>query len=83
MMACMQKEIQIKKIITVTLQQGDRLWNKEKTELNQTLLFDLLDKIDEKIIDTNQMYVYKSEMADKNHYISKEDQKLTDEFYKD
>ena len=26
-----------------------RIWNQEQTELNQTLLFDLLDKIDEKI----------------------------------
>lgn len=38
------------KIIDI-LQKDDRIWNKEKTELNQTLLFDLLDKIDEKIID--------------------------------
>lgn len=51
MMAYMQKEIQIKKFITDTLRNEDRIWNKEKTELNQTLLFDLLDKIDEKIID--------------------------------
>lgn len=50
-MTYMKKDILIKKIIEVTLQKDDRLWNKEKTELNQTLLFDLLDKIDEKIID--------------------------------
>ncbi len=53
MMAYMQKEIQIKKFITDTLRNEDRIWNKEKTELNQTLLFDLLDKIDEKILDTD------------------------------
>ena len=33
------------------LKADNRLWNKDKTELNQTLLFDLLDKIDETIID--------------------------------
>lgn len=44
------KESTKSKIISV-LGNDDRLWNKEKTELNQTLLFDLLDKIDEKIID--------------------------------
>lgn len=44
-----QESIKIK-IISV-LKKDDRIWNKEKTELNQTLLFDLLDKIDEKIID--------------------------------
>lgn len=32
------------------LKADDRVWNKEKNELNQTLLIDLLDKIDEKII---------------------------------
>lgn len=53
MTAYMQKEIQIKKIITDTLKQDERIWNKEKSELNQTLLFDLLDKIDEKILDTD------------------------------
>ena len=32
------------------LKADNRLWNKDKTELNQTLLFDLLDKIDETIL---------------------------------
>jgi len=32
------------------LKADTRIWNQEQTELNQTLLFDLLDKIDEKII---------------------------------
>jgi adenine-specific DNA-methyltransferase len=41
----------IKKIILKVLKEDDRLWNKEKTELNQILLLDLVDKIDEKIID--------------------------------
>lgn len=41
----------IKKTILKALKQDDRLWNEEKTELNQTLLLDLVDKIDEKIIE--------------------------------
>lgn len=41
----------IKKIILKALKQDDRLWNEEKTELNQTLLLDLVDRIDEKIIE--------------------------------
>ncbi|MDD3663606.1 MAG: site-specific DNA-methyltransferase [Candidatus Pacebacteria bacterium] len=42
---------QIKSRIEAILKQDDRLWNEEKTELNQTLLLDLVDKIDENIID--------------------------------
>ncbi|HET55009.1 MAG TPA: hypothetical protein ENN33_07300 [Ignavibacteria bacterium] len=76
------KESTKSKIISV-LGNDDRIWNEDKTELNQTLLFDLLDKIDENIMDTNQMYVNKTEMADKKYGISKEDQKLTEEFYKE
>lgn len=34
------------------------------------------------MLDLNQMYVNKSEMADKNFAISKQDQELTKEFYK-
>jgi adenine-specific DNA-methyltransferase len=34
------------------------------------------------MLDLNQMYVQESEMADKRFGISKEDQKLTKEFYK-
>ena len=33
------------------------------------------------MLDLNQMYVQESEMADKKYGISKEDQKLTKEFY--
>lgn len=40
----------LKNTIFEILKTDDRVWNKEKNELNQTLLIDLLDKIDEKII---------------------------------
>ncbi len=40
----------LKQKIYNLLKKDDRLWNEEKTELNQTLLLDLVDKIDEKII---------------------------------
>ena len=40
-----------KEQIIQVLQADDRLWNTDKTELNQTLLLDLVEKIDEKIID--------------------------------
>lgn len=33
------------------LKQDDRLWNKDKTELNQTLLLDKVEDVDEKIIE--------------------------------
>jgi len=42
---------QIKSQIEKVLLQDKRLWNEEKTELNQTLLLDLIENIDEKIID--------------------------------
>ena len=29
----------------------ERLWNEDKTEMNQTLLLDLVEKIDERVID--------------------------------
>ncbi|MBN2693392.1 site-specific DNA-methyltransferase [bacterium] len=41
----------IKKQVYKVLNFDERLWNKEKTELNQTLLLDLVEHIDEKIID--------------------------------
>jgi len=41
---------QLKSKIESILKQDDRLWNEDKTELNQTLLLDLVDKIDEQII---------------------------------
>ena len=34
------------------------------------------------MLDLNQMFVNKSEMADKNFTISQQDQELTKEFYK-
>jgi adenine-specific DNA-methyltransferase len=40
----------LKNTVFKILKADDRIWNKEKSELNQTLLIDLLDKIDEKII---------------------------------
>jgi len=40
-----------KDLIIELLKQDDRLWNDSKTEFNQILLFDLIDKIDETIID--------------------------------
>lgn len=39
-----------KQLIEEVLKIDDRLWNKDKTELNQTLLLDLVEKIDEKVI---------------------------------
>jgi adenine-specific DNA-methyltransferase len=40
----------LKQSIFEILKQDDRLWNEDKTELNQTLLLDLIEKIDEKVI---------------------------------
>ena len=42
--------INLKNTIFATLKADNRIWNSQKTELNQTLLIDLLDKIDEKLI---------------------------------
>lgn len=42
--------ISIKKQILEVLKADDRFWNEDKTELNQTLLIDLVEKIDEKVI---------------------------------
>lgn len=41
----------LKQKILNVLKQDERLWNEDKTEFNQTLLLDLVEKIDEKIID--------------------------------
>jgi len=41
----------IKQLIEIVLKSDDRLWNEDKTELNQTLLLDLVENIDEKVID--------------------------------
>lgn len=45
------KNKQLKSIIDKVLKKDDRLWNEEKTEINQTLLLDLVENIDETIID--------------------------------
>ena len=44
------EQAKLKQLILEVLKADDRLWNEEKTELNQTLLLDLVEKIDEKII---------------------------------
>ncbi len=43
-------KMKLKQLIKDILQKDERLWNEEKTELNETLLLDLVEKIDEKII---------------------------------
>lgn len=40
----------LKGLILKVLKADNRLWNEDETELNQTLLLDLVEKIDEKII---------------------------------
>ena len=45
------ENIQLRKLIYSALEFYERLWNDNKTELNQTLLLDLVEHIDEKIID--------------------------------
>lgn len=51
-----------KNIILESLKEDGRLWNEEKTEFNQRLLFDLVDKIDETVID---LLLQKGETRDK------------------
>ncbi len=41
----------LKQLVDKVLKEDDRLWNEDKTELNQTLLLDLVEKIDEKVIE--------------------------------
>lgn len=41
----------LKQLIFKVLKTDERLWNEDKTELNQTLLLDLMENIDEKVID--------------------------------
>ena len=41
----------LKQLVEKVLKKDDRLWNEEKTELNQTLLIDLVEHIDEKVIE--------------------------------
>lgn len=41
----------LKDTLFTILKKDSRLWNEDNTELNETLLFDLVDKVDETIID--------------------------------
>ncbi|MBU0661578.1 hypothetical protein KKG22_05395 [Patescibacteria group bacterium] len=41
----------MKQSILKVLKSDERLWNEDKTELNQILLLDLVENIDEKVID--------------------------------
>lgn len=45
------EQAKLKQLIFKILQSDERLWNEDKTELNQTLLLDLVENIDEKVID--------------------------------
>ena len=52
----------LKEIILEVLKADGRLWDNEKKELNQTLLLDLVEKIDENIIN---LLLNKKELRDK------------------
>lgn len=54
--------IKLKQIILDVLKSDDRLWNKDKTELNQTLLLDLVENIDEELI---ELLLQEKELRDK------------------
>jgi len=45
------KNLQFNKLVLSALKADNRLWNEDKTELNQTLLLDLVENIDEIVID--------------------------------
>jgi adenine-specific DNA-methyltransferase len=45
------EQAKLKQLILKVLKKDERLWNEDKTELNQTLLLDLVENIDEKVID--------------------------------
>ncbi len=45
------EQAKLKQLILKVLKTDDRLWNEDKTELNQTLLLDLVENIDETVID--------------------------------
>ena len=47
----MTNKLDLKKILIETLKKDQRLWDERSSELNQTLLLDLVENIDEKIID--------------------------------
>ena len=84
-------DIKIKPLIEKVLENYDRLWNKEKTELNQTLLIDLVEKYDEKILSLlfnnnslkekffvkiNKNYVFKN----RNFYFFLEENKINNSY---
>lgn len=54
--------ISLRDIIFGVLQQDNRLWNKEKTELNRRLLFDLLDNFDETLL---QLFLQNKKIREK------------------
>ena len=54
--------IKLKQIIINVLKADERLWNEDKTELNQTLLLDLVENIDEKLI---KLLLQEKELRDK------------------
>jgi len=41
----------LKQLVEKVLKKDERLWNKNKTDLNETLLIDLVENIDEKVIE--------------------------------
>ncbi|MGI6394575.1 MAG: DNA methyltransferase [Salinivirgaceae bacterium] len=45
------EQAKLKQLIFKVLKADERLWNEDKIELNQTLLLDLVENIDEKVID--------------------------------
>ena len=45
------EQAKLKQLIFKVLKADERLWNEDKTELNQTLLLDLIENIDEKVIE--------------------------------
>lgn len=45
------EQAKLQQLIHNVLKTDERLWNEDKTELNQTLLLDLVENIDEKVID--------------------------------
>lgn len=45
------EQSKLKQLIIEALKMDDRIWNDAKTELNQTLLLDLVENIDEEVID--------------------------------
>jgi len=45
------EQAKLKQLIFKVLKKDERLWNEDKTELNQTLLLDLVENIDEKVIE--------------------------------